>query len=169
MECSPYVLAASLLANLQANLADTRAGAADRIAVYPHQEPAVEFCDSMAWVGIGAIAPAQTKPVGGCGVLTWRLTLTMGVHRCYPVTEDGSAPDAAAVDSAARDILDDGEAMRRAVTSAFEDEQPQITGWRPVPPQGGSHGSRMDVQVEMAWGAYTEPRAPMLPGDPRQP
>ena len=168
MECSPYVLAASLLANLQANLGDTRAGAASRIAVYPHAEPAVEFCE-MAWVGVGQIVPAQTQPYGGCGVLSWRLTLTMGVHRCYPVMQDGSAPPAAAVDSAARDVLDDGEAMRRAVASALEDHSPQIVAWRPVPPQGGSHGSRMDVIVDVGWGSYVEPGSPMMPGDPRTP
>ena len=166
MECSPYVLAARLLANLQANLADTRAGAVDRVAVYPHPEPAIEFC-SMAWVGIGQVVPAQSQPRGGCGVLTWRITLTMGVHRCYPVHEGNIAPTEGEVDSAARDVLDDGEAMRRSVAAAFADDDPQITAWRTVPPQGGSHGSRMDVQVEMQWGSYVEPGSLPMPGDPR--
>ena len=170
MECSPYALAASLLANLQANLADTRGGAAVRVAVYPHQEPAVEFGCDMAWVGLGPIKPVQAAR-GGCGVLLWELALTMGVHRCYPVADDGGAPDAAAVDSAARDLLDDGEAMRRAVLSAFDDDlggEAQIGGWRPVPPQGGSHGSRMDVAVQVSWGVMVEPGSPMHPRDPRE-
>ncbi|WP_298442583.1 hypothetical protein [Gordonia sp. (in: high G+C Gram-positive bacteria)] len=166
MECSPYVLAASLLANLHANLGDARGGVTERCAVYPHTEPAIEWC-SMSWVGVGTIRPAQ--PARGGGVLVWTLDLTIGVQRCYPVDPHGDAPSEAAVDSAARDVLDDGEAMRRAVVSAFEDADIEyvVTGWRPIPPQGGAHGSRMDVQVPVSWGAYVEPRSPMLPGDPR--
>lgn len=167
MECSPYRLAATLLANLQANLVDTRAGVVERIAVYPHPEPAIEWC-SMAWVGVGAITPAQPAR-GNCGVLVWTLDLTVGVQRCYPTMPDGSAPDPVAVDSAARDVLDDGEAMRRAVQSAFGDAllEFQVKAWRPIGPQGGAHGSRMEVQVPIGWGAMTEPDSPKLPGDPR--
>lgn len=167
MECSPYVLASSLLANLVANLADTRGGVTERSAVHPHTDPAIEWC-SMSWVGVGQIRPAQSS--GDIGVpVVWLLDLTMGVQRCYPLTEDGSAPPEASVDSAARDVLDDGEAMRRALVSAFGDAdiEYRVTGWRPIPPQGGAHGSRMDVQVPVSWGAYVEPRSPKLPGDPR--
>lgn len=169
MECSPYSLASTLLANLTANLTDTRGGVTDRTAVYPHTEPAIEWC-SMSWVGVGAIRPA---PVAGGRTGThpsvWAFDLTMGVQRCYPTMQDGSAPPPAAVDSAARDVLDDGEAMRRAIVSAFDDEGIEyvLGGWRPIPPQGGAHGSRMDVQVPISWGAFVEPRSPMLPGDPR--
>lgn len=138
----------------------------ERAAIHPHTEPAIEWC-SMCWVGVGQIRPSQ--PQRGLSVVVWTLDLTMGVQRCYPVTDDGSAPMEAAVDSAARDVLDDGEAMRRAIESAFSDDdvEHQITGWRTIPPQGGAHGSRMTVQVPIRWGAFVEPRSPMLPGDPR--
>lgn len=166
MECSPYVLADRLLNALASELTETRAGMPGRLSVYPHPEPAVEFCE-MGWVGVGQIAPAERKPSGGCGVLTWTVTFTMGVQRCYPVKDKNAAPSTVEVDSAARDVLDDGEAMRRAVASAFDDDEPTVTSWRSVPPQGGSHGSRMEVQVRMSWGLMVEPTSPMLPGDPR--
>ncbi len=168
MECSPYRLAASLLANLQANLADTRGGAASRVAVYPHTDPAIEFGCDMAWVGVGAVTPSQPAK-GGCGVLVWDIALTMGVARCYPVAADNGAPDAAAVDSAARDVLDDGEAMRRALVSAFVDQgiTHSVKSWQTRPPMGGAHASTMALSVQMQWGSYVEPGSPMQPRDPR--
>lgn len=168
MECSPYRLAASLLANLQANLADTRGRAATRVAVYPHTDPAIEFGCDMAWVGIGAVTPGQPAR-SGCGPIVWDIALTMGVSRCYPVADKNAAPDPAAIDSAARDVLDDGEAMRRAVLSAFAEQGITFTvrSWAPRPPQGGAHVSTMTVSVQMQWGSYVEPGSPMHPGDPR--
>lgn len=117
----------------------------------------------MAWVGIGHVTPV---PMGRCATV-WNLDLTVGVSRCYPVAEGGEAPPAGAVDSAARDVLDDGEAMRRAVADAFESDEVKIEGWSTSPPQGGAHTSRMTLTVQMNWGEFVEPGAPMLDGDPR--
>lgn len=170
IQCSPYALASTLVAHLQGVLADTRAGVADRVAVYPHPEPAVEFCPSMAWVAVRQVAPSNgrgTPPPGGCPPVTFLVDLTIGVQRCYPTTPDNGAPLAAAVDSAARDILDDAEAMRRAVRDAFDDLDYRVGVWRPVPPQGGSHGSRMEVSVLASPQVWVEPTSPQLPGDPR--
>ncbi|QRY62753.1 hypothetical protein JVX90_00300 [Gordonia sp. PDNC005] len=166
MDCSPYRVAAGLLAAVQAHLADTRAGAAQRIAVYPHAAPAIEFGCNMAWVGVGSIAPIPGAK-GPCGTSGWTLDLTIGVARCWPVADGNSAPPTAAVDSAARDVFDDGEAMRRAVVDAFDDMEFTVKSWQPMNPQGGAHGSTMTVTVHVGWGAFVEPGSPMLPGDPR--
>ncbi len=162
MICTPYAAAAALLADLLVELGNTRGKAPERQAVYPHAEPAIEFC-SMVWVGFRGLKPMDQQR--HCGV--WVADLTVGIQRCYPVESDGGAPPAVFVDSAARDILDDAEAVRRAIAEAFEDEQHTVTGWRPVNPMGGSHGSRTDVSVAVAMGQYTEPLSAMLPGDPR--
>ncbi|MCF8610062.1 hypothetical protein L5G28_07785 [Gordonia sp. HY285] len=168
MECSPYRLAAMLAAALEANLRDTRGGVPDRLAVYPHVDPAIEFCpDGMAWVGIGSIRPAAGGGRGSACAISWDVEMVVGVARCYPTEENNGAPALAAVDSASRDILDDAEAMRRAVRDAFEDEEPLVSGWQPVPPRGGVHGSKLTVSVRVGMGDYTEPRSPMMPGDPR--
>lgn len=163
MECSPYVLAATLAAHLQAHLAATRGGVPDRVAVYPHADPAVEFGCDMAWVGIGRVTPV---PAGRC-TNVWSLDLTAGVSRCYPVVDGNGAPPVPSVDSAARDVLDDGEAMRRAVLDAFDDDEVKIEGWSTTAPQGGAHTSRMTLTVTMSWGAFVEPGSPKLDGDPR--
>lgn len=167
MRCSPYEYAASLLGALGQTLAQTRAGVPERMAVYPHAEPAIEACE-MGWVGIGPVAPGDRDRLDGCS-RTWTLTLTVGVQRCYPVKEKNAAPTPVEVDSAARDVLDDGEAMRRAVLDMLDvlDESGRITGWRTIPPQGGMHGSRMDVQMVMQWGSFSDEAVPPFPGDPR--
>ncbi|AVM01886.1 hypothetical protein C6V83_18075 [Gordonia iterans] len=162
--CGPYPVAMALLAHLQAHLTETRAGAPDRVAVFPHDMPAGEFCDQ-AWVGYRSVTP-MTTPKGGCASM-WRAELTLGVTRCYPVMRDNGAPPAAHVDSAARDIADDLEAMQRAVRDALHGVTYTLGSWRPLNPQGGQHGSRLDVTVEIQLGAHVEPGAPMLPGDPR--
>ena len=165
MECSPYRLAALLCGALEVRLAETRAGVPSRLAVYPHEAPAIEFCaDGMAWVSIGAIRPVNS---GSACALSWEIDLTAGVARCYPVVDGNAAPPVPAVDSAARDILDDGEAMRRAVVAAFDDEEAKVTGWRPMAPLGSAHGSTMSVTVRVGWGTYVEPRSALMPGDPR--
>ena len=165
MECSPYALADNLLANLLVHLDKTRAGAVSRAHVVSHTNYAVEFCP-MAVVAVGSMKPVQVQR-GGCGPFVWDLALTIGVHRCFPTHEHGAAPSPVEVDSAARDILDDGEAMRRAVGDAFDDDEYQVVEWRTLPPQGGSHGSTMQVTVRVSWGSFVEPRSGMLPGDPR--
>lgn len=168
LECAPYGVAAMLLARLQEQLALTRAGVPDRMAVYPHAAPAIEFC-SMAWVGLRSVRPdAQIGRDQHCGVASWAVELTAGVARCYPVKQDGSAPSPVEVDSAARDVLDDFEAMRRAVDGLRSaDVLPVIGRWSPMPVQGGSHGSTLEVIVSAGLGAFSDEVLARLPGDPR--
>ena len=160
-------IAGVLLAAMQTELAATRAGVPQRMAVYPHALPAIEFC-SQGWVGFRTIRPGQLLGRGACGVADWEVALTLGVARCWPVQEGNAAPPVPAVDSAARDVLDDFEAMRRAVEAVRElDLIPTIGAWTPLNPMGGGHGSTLEVQVTAGLGAYCDEVAPMLPGDPR--
>lgn len=167
LDCSPYGLAAAALAAMQTELALTRAGVPERMAVYPHASPAIEFC-SMGWVGFRSVRPDQLLGRGKCGVASWSVEMTLGVARCFPVMEKLAAPPVPAVDSAARDIVDDFEAMRRAVLHLTElDVEPVMGAWSPLPVQGGGHGSTLLVSVPASLGAFADQVLPMLPGDPR--
>ena len=168
LDCTPYGLAAAALAALQQQLALTRGGTPNRMAVYPRAAPALEFC-SMGWVGFRSVKPGQLIGRGQCGVASWSVELTLGVARCYPVMEQNAAPPVPSVDSAARDILDDFEAMRRAATALADIDgiMPTFGNWVPLVPQGGGHGSTLDVSVTAGLGLFTDAVVPMLPGDPR--
>ena len=167
LDCSPYGLAATVLAAMQTELARTRAGVPERMAVYPHASPAIEFC-TMGWVGFRSVRPDQLIGRGQCGVATWAVELTLGVARCYPVMEKNAAPPAVFVDSAARDVADDFEAMRRAALTLAElGVTPMLGAWIPLPVQGGGHGSTLAVSVSAGLGAFADEVLPKLPGDPR--
>lgn len=163
--CTPYEVASQILAHVQAQLTQTRGGEADRVFVAPHADPVIEFCArGVAYVGIRSAAAVQPK--GKCAPV-WRLDLSVGVFRCFPVMKDNGPPTEAAVDSAARDVCDDMEAMRRGVTAALAGQQFILGTWSTVPPQGGAHGSKLQVQVDFSPALFTEPTSPKLPGDPR--
>lgn len=171
--CNPYGAAAILLAQFQGELADTRAGAPALMAVHQGLNVVAEGCDS-AWVAFGQGRPNDGR--GGAArlrpsaVVLWAFTLQMGAYRCYPITPTGAMPSLPAIDSAARDIADDAEAMRRAAVAAFDGhrEIDVVAGpWTPIPPQGAVHGSTMEVQVSISMGAMADDVLPKLPGDPR--
>lgn len=167
LECSPYGIAGVVMAALQDRLIETRAGVPERMAIYPHALPAIEFC-SMGWVGFRSIRPGQLLGRGACGVADWEVGLTVGVARCWPVEEGNAAPAVPAVDSAARDALDDCEAMHRAVEAVRElGLIPTVGVWTPLSPMGGGHGGTLEVTVTAGLGVYCDEVAPMLPGDPR--
>ena len=167
LDCSPYGLAAATLAAMQTELALTRAGVPERMAVYPHAAPAIEFC-TMGWVGFRSVRPDALIGRGQCGVASWMVELTLGVARCFPTMEKNAAPPAVFVDSAARDVADDFEAMRRAVLHLTElDVVPTFGAWTPLPVQSGGHGSTLAVSVSAGLGAFADEVLPKLPGDPR--
>lgn len=172
--CNPYGAAAILLAQFQIELASTRAGAPALMAVHQGQNVVAEGCDS-AWVAFGPArphdgrrGPAHLTP--SSSVVVWVFTLQLGAYRCYPTTATGAMPPLPAIDSAARDIADDAEAMRRAAVAAFAEHREidvVAAAWTPIPPQGAVHGSTMEVQVSISMGAMADDVLPKLPGDPR--
>ena len=171
--CNPYGVARLLLGQFQAELGDTRGGVPAVMAVFQGQSVVAEGCDS-AWVALGPMVPSDGhgKPpvVRRNAVVVWTITLQMGVFRCYPVQDRNAMPPLPSIDPAARDIADDAEAMRRAALGAW-DGHPQVQAllgrWTPMPPQGGVHGSTMDVQVQLSMGAMADDVFPKLAGDPR--
>lgn len=174
--CNPYAIAKRLLDQLGTELGTARADTPQRMVVLTSPQAAVmEFCSLgfVSFSGISATSGGGGSPGPFHGVAPQhQVSLTMGVYRCFPVDPSLGAPPVPALDSASRDILDDFEAMRRAALAAWADEdewdlQPVLGIWRPVTPQGGGHGSTMEVSVTTTLALFSDESVPMLPDDPR--
>ncbi|QWY84712.1 hypothetical protein SEA_YUNGMONEY_26 [Gordonia phage YungMoney] len=174
--CNPYAIAKRLLDQLATELVEARAPLPKRMTVLTSPQAAVMEMCSTGWVAFSGITPsngAGGSPGEFRGVAPdHQIAMTMGVYRCFPVDPKLGAPPSALLDSASRDILDDFEAMRRAALRAWADEddwdlEPVLGGWRPVTPQGGGHGSTMDVSVTASLSLFSDESVAMLDGDPR--
>lgn len=188
-----YVLASNLLDRLLVEIAETRAGAACFGVVHPgNMTPAYGWCacdpgEGMAWVRVVNMYPTASFPApfntvrNPSSQIQTAVVLEMGVDRCYWNTEDNGMPPPAALDSLARDAIDDSAAMLRAVWCFTPKDADRIPGpWMPRGPLGGIHGGTMTVTVLAdVWcgpGACSAPptvkldeMVPPLPGDPRHP
>lgn len=177
--CSPYALARLLVERAEAELATARAGVPDRVTVLPSKPP-FEFCGQL-WAAVTAISPpsgsgAHRTSVKACGTF-WRVGITLGVYRCDPTIneqhpEQPASPEV--YDSGTRDVLDDAEALRRAVFGAdwqVVDVDPSgvVPGAARIVQSGGGLGAELDVVVDTELGRFTDEAVPMLPGDPRTP
>lgn len=175
--CSPYAVARLLVERAEAELQTARAGAPDRSAVMPDKPP-FEFCDQLFAVVVSyAPTPARIPSTVKSCATSWRVNVTVGVYRCDPSINSShpeDAPDPVALDSAARDQLDDAEALRRAILNAdwslldVDPEQVQVGPMRVAARSGGGFGVEHDVVVDTELGWFTDQAVPMLPGDPRK-
>lgn len=179
--CNPYALAALVVERAEVELQTARAGAPGRVAVVPNRPP-YEFCDQL-WSMVTAIAPRPSRnttstSVGACAGILWRVSLTVGVYRCDPSIDKNrpaDAPSPVRLDSAARDLMDDAEAVRRAIIAAdwaLVDVDPvavTVGNARTTGQQGGGFGVEWDLVVDTELGRYADEAVPMLPGDPRTP
>lgn len=166
--CSEYTIAGQLLACFVAALEVTRAGAPDMAVVHPgDMVPDYGAC-GLAWTRVVQVSPVPSKNV--C-VDQQSVTVELGVSRCYGASDPKTVPAPAVLDSAARDLADDAQAMRAAVLGFRE-----LTGiravlgvWRPRGPKGGIHGGTLQVTVAVELGLVgPDELAPPLPGDPRE-
>ncbi|QMU22075.1 hypothetical protein [Gordonia rubripertincta] len=177
--CNPYAIAKRLLDQLATELVEARADVPKRMTVLTSPQAAVMEMCSTGWVAFSGIT-ASNGAGGSPGAIhdvapEHQVSLTMGVYRCFPVDPKLGPPSSPVLDSASRDILDDFEAMRRAALHAWSEEhtddewdlEPILGGWRPVTPQGGGHGSTMDVSVIAPLSLFADESVPMLDGDPR--
>lgn len=178
-----YVAAGRLLAQLDAELTATRAGAPCITVVHPGNVMPDYGCgcderEGIAWTRVVSIAPTATFPVVLTGpvrqgsVVQLAVTIELGVTRCYWTTEDNSMPEPGVLDSMARDALDDAAALHRAAICA--DVGDRVVGtWMPRGPQGGIHGGTLPVTVLVDTCGCSSSMPPldqvvsMLDGDPR--
>lgn len=176
--CSPYAIARLLVDRAEYELRTARAGAPERVAVMPDKPPFEFCCDQLfAIVTSYAPAPARNPSTAKSCATEWRVNLTLGVYRDDPsvdMSNPAAAPDPVRLDSAARDQLDDAEAMRRAILEAdwsllnVAPEQVQVGPMRVVTRSGGGFGVEHDVVVDTELGRFTDEAVSMLPGDPRK-
>ena len=179
--CSPYSVALFVLERAQAELATTRAGGVDGVFVSPDR-PVGEFCGQL-WATVTSIVPrpAQDKRAATAKACApeWRVSITLGVFRCDPTYDQRNArpqdsQKPVVLDSAARDLLDDAEALRRAIIGAawpdidVDPIQVQLGAMRMAPRQGGSFGVEWDLMVDTELGRMTDEAATKLTGDPRK-
>lgn len=178
-----YVAAGRLLAQLDAELDATRAGAPCITVVHPGNSMPDYGCgcderEGIAWTRVVSIAPSTAFPAPLAGIVpqgrTVQLAVTveLGVTRCYWTTEDNSMPEPGVLDSMARDVLDDAAAMHRAAMCADIGER-TVGMWTPRGPQGGIHGGTLPVTVLVDTCGCSgsmpplDEIVPMLDGDPR--
>lgn len=177
VECTPYGAAALLLVALREELALARAGVPALASVQQGGGlPAGEGCDDV-WTQVTGMTPhngsgAPASISQSMSPVVWVATIQMGVRRCYPTTTQNTRPADARIDSAARDVLDDAEAMRRAAARAFGGNRTvnaRLGIWSPLVVQGAMHGGTMQVQVDLSMGLFADEVVEPLPGDPRTP
>jgi hypothetical protein len=89
-----------------------------------------------------------------CSSFEWAAELTMVVYRCVSVADGEGFPSADELTADATRILNDAQAMRRAMLCcAWRDDElgdarPIVPGrWTPLSPQGGCAGGQMPVTV----------------------
>ncbi|QDH93181.1 hypothetical protein SEA_VERITY_27 [Gordonia phage Verity] len=176
--CNPYALARLLVERAEHELQTARAGAPDQVVVLP-TKPGIEFC-SRLWAAVTTITPkpsgkSRQATVGACAA-EWRVAITVGVTRCDPMVDQRhpeDLPDPVVYDSGTRDMLDDLEALRRAILGAnwsIVDVDPtQVTfGPTRMIQAGAGIAVEWDVLVDTELGRMADEAVPMLPGDPRR-
>lgn len=114
-----------------------------------------EGCDSetcgMAWVRVAGMYMStefgqQDLELNNCnkGV---GLELEVGVVRCFPTEEDGSAPDQATLLAGSDQQMEDAVNILRAIECCESFDDYLIGLWSPIGPEGGSYGGAWTVTV----------------------
>lgn len=117
-------------------------------------------CEGMAWVRVEAIHPTvvfsgpQEEPFP-CYPPRWTLTLELGAVRCMPIgTIDKLVTPAQAL-AAAKLVMNDATAMRRAIRCCFANMPSMVNRlykvgtWAPLPSQGGCGGGTLLLDIEV--------------------
>ena len=99
---------------------------------------------------------SQYETVGQAGALSTRcerplqVLVNVGVMRCYPVPEDGSAPPQAAMDAAVSQMLRDMSSVQRAITCCYEGDI-DLGPFTVIGPDGGCFGGFWQVFIDLTW------------------
>lgn len=104
-----------------------------------------------AWVRLDAVAPYTTFPepeVGLTCAASLAYTIEVGVVRCIPIPDDGSALDSAASLDVALAVAADMQALHYAIKCCFgSGVLHAVESWTPVGPEGGCVGGFWTIQV----------------------
>lgn len=128
--------------------------------VYPGGVPAWDHCtdcdSDMCGMGFVTVTGATRYTSFGqalqtptkCDAMT-QLGVSMGVLRCFPMEEDGSAPSADALTEVAAQLALDMEAIRFAAVCCYKGDV-ILNSYEPIPPTGGCIGGQWLLTVD-AW------------------
>lgn len=116
-----------------------------------------ECCEGLGYVKVASIFPSTDFPeqdnVSYECVRAWAVTFELGVFRCAP-GQVGTLVPAAAWQATAQQLMDDAQAMRKAIcclTAQLPPGTGQLPGaWVPLGPQGGCIGGTMEFTVQVA-------------------
>lgn len=171
----PY--AERLLVCLCTELADTIAGSPCQCSLRPGTAPPPADVCCICETGNGQASVQITEiyafPYGkfpargavlpdNCSSFEWAAELTLTVYRCVSTVDEDGFPSVEELMADTRKIMDDAQAMRRAVLCCDwragepppgrqQAEQAQIVmgAWRPVNPEGGCAGGMLSVLVNL--------------------
>jgi len=106
---------------------------------------------SQAWVRVMQVQPVykeQSFDDGDCGAVL-RLTLEVGVLRCFDIPEEGEAPTASDVLVAAMQSMTDMRAIYCAAMACEVWDSIDSGTWVPSGPLGGQYGGVWTFDVEL--------------------
>lgn len=110
------------------------------------------FC-SQAWVRVDQVSTSGNPSWGGDCATEMSLTLEVGVLRCFGIEEDGEAPSATDVMTAAFQSMDDMNAIFCAAMNCETTEGVHVFSsiesgtWVPQGPLGGQYGGTWTFTV----------------------
>lgn len=110
-----------------------------------------EVACSQAWVRVmsaGVTNVGEGFDGGDCSA-TMRLTLEVGVLRCFAIEEDGEAPTASEVLVAATEAMTDMKAIYCAAMGCDVWDSINAGEWTPMGPLGGQYGGTWTFDVEV--------------------
>lgn len=107
-----------------------------------------EAACSQIWVRVTQVTPTEA-PEGWAGSCAeeMMLGLEVGVIRCLEIPEDGEAPTATDVTTAALRAMSDMQAMKCAALNCEVWDSIEVGGWSPLGPLGGQVGGVLSFTV----------------------
>lgn len=108
-----------------------------------------EAACSQVWVRVVTISPVSTPSFGNDCSTVMRLTLEVGVLRCFPVIEEGEAPTTSQVLEAATESIDDMNQIYCAAMNCEVWDAITAGDWNPTGPLGGQYGGIWSFTVDL--------------------
>lgn len=112
-----------------------------------------------AYVRIGSITPVTIFPQAqerwiACAPDQWNLNLELGIVRCPPLGTERAPATCAEELAFTRQVMDDADAMRKAVTCCLIPSLPAgrqfiVGAWTAFGPQGMCGGGTMQLQLQV--------------------
>jgi hypothetical protein len=99
------------------------------------------------------LLPDVLLPGGSVCAPGWSAVIELGVLRCIPLSEDGSALPAATEENTSAELLSDMHAMVRVLCcSVLDDRDVTIDYYLPIGPAGSCAGGALQFRVALPSG-----------------